>query len=109
MQKIWYCSPTSLSNASGKRTWFKWYQYTLYDACWFPSYPMPWLTDGTEWHNIFVECGPNLSYLIEFVDQETIQVNDPIFSQEAIKRFNEKINKQWQRITQNSDNKNSQT
>ena len=40
------------------------------------------------------ECEPNLSDLIEFVDQETTLVNDPMFSRQAIEGFNGKSEKQ---------------
>ena len=43
------------------------------------------------------ECEPNLSDLIEFVDQETTLVNDPMFSQQAIESFNGKREKQPER------------
>ena len=33
------------------------------------------------------ECEPSLSDLIEFVDQETTLVNDPMFSREALECY----------------------
>ena len=40
------------------------------------------------------ECEPNLSDLIEFIDQETTLVNNPMFSRKAIEGFNGKSEKQ---------------
>ena len=43
------------------------------------------------------ECGPSLSDLIDFVDQETTLVNDAMFSQEAEKNFSGKSKKSLER------------
>ena len=40
------------------------------------------------------EWGPSLGNLIEFVDQKTTSIYDPVFSKEAIESFNGKIKKQ---------------
>ena len=39
------------------------------------------------------ECEPSLSDLIEFVDQETTLVNDPMFSREALECYSERSEK----------------
>ena len=45
------------------------------------------------------ECEPSLSDLIEFMDQETTLVNDPISSREELQWNSEKVRKtQWQKI-----------